>query len=135
MAAGHGLLAWLLLLLARQDGRPRTAVCVDVRMPASADSLGDAIAQSFPGVKADLHYVEGGIEAIEAGPGVLLTAVHACGPLSDDVLHAAIDGGAAVALLPCCHSMRKQRLIAEGTTDYAALAEAAAELGMSQALA
>ena len=74
LAAGHGLLAWLLLLLARQEGLPRSAVCVDVRMPASAERLGDAITRRFPEVAADLHYVEGGIEAIEASPSVLLTA-------------------------------------------------------------
>ena len=47
LAAGHGLLGWLLLLLAWSDGRPRTAVCVDVRMPASADVLSDAITSHF----------------------------------------------------------------------------------------
>ena len=108
LAAGHGLLAWLLLLLAREGGRRRTAVCVDLRMPVSAETLGDAITRRFPDVASDFHYVEGGIEAIEPSPSVLLTAIHACGPLSDDVLHAALGSGAAVALLPCCHSLRKQ---------------------------
>jgi len=88
----------------------------------------------FPEVASDLHYVEGGIEAIEASPSVLLTAIHACGPLSDDVLHAALGGGAAVALLPCCHSLRKQRLTAEFGPAYEALAARAAERGMSAAL-
>ena len=134
LAAGHGLLAWLLLLLARDRGCRRTAVCVDVRMPVSADTLAGAITRRFPEVASDLHYVEGGIEAIEPSPAVLLTAIHACGPLSDDVLHAALGGGAAVALLPCCHSLHKQRLVTESDPAYEALAASAAERGMSCAL-
>ena len=134
LAAGHGLLAWLLLLLAREGGRRRTGVCVDVRMPVSAETLGDAITRRFPDVASDFHYVEGGIEAIEPSPSVLLTAIHACGPLSDDVLHAALGSGAAVALLPCCHSLRKQRLTADSGPAYEALAASAAERGMSSAL-
>ena len=50
LAAGHGLLAWFLLALDLHDDEseddaaglrlPRTAVCVDRRMPASADAIG-----------------------------------------------------------------------------------------------
>lgn len=134
LAAGHGLLAWMLLLLARQGGRPRTAVCVDVRMPASADSLGEAISKRFPGLNADLHYIEGSIEAVEASPAMLLTAIHACGPLTDDILHAALGVGAAVAVLPCCHSLRKQRLTEEEGEEHASLTAAAMQLGIPAAL-
>ena len=41
---------------------------------------------------------------------MLLSAVHACGPLSDAVLARAAAGGSAAAVMPCCHSLRKQRL-------------------------
>src|SRR6478609_2159592 len=41
IAAGHGLLAWILVLLARSSENPvlRTAVAVDINRPKSADAL------------------------------------------------------------------------------------------------
>ena len=110
LAAGHGLLAWMLLLLARQRGLPRTVVCVDVRMPASVDALSAALTDRWPelGDGSCFHYVEGGINEVVAGPETLLTAVHACGPLSDLVLERAAAANAAAAVVPCCHSLRKQ---------------------------
>ena len=110
LAAGHGLLGWMLLLLAATDGRRRTAVCVDVRMPASADTLGAAMLERWPELQGSLDYVEGGLEKVQADSGILLTAVHACGPLTDAVLERAVSGGAPVAVMPCCHSLRKQPL-------------------------
>ena len=108
LAAGHGLLAWILLLIAATDGRQRSAVCVDVRMPASADTLGAAITQRWPELHSSMQYVEGGIEHVRASSSVLVTSVHACGPLTDAVLERAVAGGSPVAVMPCCHSLRKQ---------------------------
>ena len=58
LAAGHGLLAWLLLLLAWERGAPRTAVCVDVRMPASHETLSAALVARWPRLDGALHDVE-----------------------------------------------------------------------------
>ena len=69
LAAGHGLLAWLLLLLAWERGAARTAVCVDVRMPASHDALSAALVARWPRLDGALHYVEGGIDQVVSGLG------------------------------------------------------------------
>jgi hypothetical protein len=55
-----------------------------------------------------LHYVEGGLGAVNATPGQLLVSIHACGTLSDAVLDCAVEGRAMVAVMPCCHSLRRQ---------------------------
>ncbi|KAL1511114.1 hypothetical protein AB1Y20_005935 [Prymnesium parvum] len=107
LAAGHGVLAWLLLLLAAEGGVARSAVCVDRRMPPSAETLGAAFTARWPSLEGRLHYVEGDVAAVVAAPEVLLTAVHACGPLSDAVLSKAIEANSPAAVMPCCHSLRK----------------------------
>ena len=67
LAAGHGLLSWFLLALDHFDSgntthdnssnatiitnerpRPRTVVCVDRRMPPSADIIASAMIKRFP---------------------------------------------------------------------------------------
>ena len=58
LAAGHGLLAWLLLLLAWERGAPRTAVCVDVRMPASHETLSAALVARWPRLDGALPHLE-----------------------------------------------------------------------------
>lgn len=70
LAAGHGLVAWLLLLLAGESGIQRTAVCVDRRMPASAETLNTAFVGRWPSLKANFHYVEGTLDAVVSHPEV-----------------------------------------------------------------
>ena len=110
LAAGHGLLGYLLLILASSRGNlQRTAVCVDQRMPPSFDTLTDALSQRWPDLRDRMQYVEDDLANVETDPSVLVTSVHACGPLTDSVLERAVAGGAhAVAVMPCCHSLRKQ---------------------------
>ncbi|KAL3892782.1 MAG: hypothetical protein SGPRY_014791, partial [Prymnesium sp.] len=70
LASGHSLLAWILLLLAAESGVQRSAVCVDVRMPASADTLRAAFLDRWPALDGQLHYVEGCINAVDSSPDV-----------------------------------------------------------------
>lgn len=134
LAAGHGLLGWCLLLLAMHRGVPRSVVCVDARMPASADALRSVITQTWPEAAKRLHYVESKLHHIEASENVLITSVHACGPLTDAVIERAVSGGAPVAVMPCCHSLRKQQLPPEPGITEEVLATRAKELGMSHAI-
>jgi hypothetical protein len=112
LAAGHGLLAWILVLLARSMEKPvlRTAVALDIKRPKSAAVLATAMTQRWPQLAGAVHFVEGSIDAVRTdnGPDTLFVAVHACGSLSDRVLMAAMRSLSPVAIMPCCHSLRKQ---------------------------
>lgn len=113
IAAGHGLLSWILVLIARSAEEPlaRTAVAVDITRPPSANSLSSAILRKWPQLEGAVLYVEGSISSVRAanGKGTLFVATHACGSLSDLVLMAAIRSDSSVAIMPCCHSLRRQK--------------------------
>jgi hypothetical protein len=100
LAAGHGLVSWLLLLL---DASSDTAIALDPKTPPSASILDDAIAREWPRLA---HRVERRLAPLASFPldgGDLVVSVHACGALTDEVLARAIGARARVAVLPCCH--------------------------------
>jgi hypothetical protein len=100
LACGHGLLAQILLLL--DDSSP-SALAVDARLPKSAQQLSERLARAWPRLAGRIELVQADIASVVAGPDDLLVSCHACGSLTDDVLHKAIAAGARVAVLPCCH--------------------------------
>lgn len=102
VAGGHGLLAWVLLLL--DDSSPG-AVVVDPRKPASFERLEAAIVARWPRLEGRVTYAERKLGDEDLGAGDLLCGVHACGPLTDRVLDIAIAARCRVAALPCCHSV------------------------------
>lgn len=104
LAAGHGLLAAILLLLDDSSG---TALCVDVRKPPSHAALLSVLESHWPRLAGRIEYVEQRIEETVLAAGALVVSVHACGDLTDQVLTAAIAGGHPVAVLPCCHDLRR----------------------------
>ena len=112
LAAGHGLLGWILVLMARAGESPilRTAVAVDITRSKSADTLAKAFKKNWPHLAESVYFVEGSIDAVRAGDGrrTVFVAVHACGSLSDRVLMAAVASGSSLAIMPCCHSLRRQ---------------------------
>ena len=99
LAAGHGLLAWILLVL--DDSSPE-ALCVDVRKPRSAEALQDVMLRHWPRLEGRVRYFVSDAAAVELPEGALLACVHGCGPLTDTVLDRAIDARLRVAVLPCC---------------------------------
>jgi len=133
LAAGHGLLGWFLLLLAKRNNRPRSVVSVDVRMPPSACAIRQVITKSWPDLAERMHYVVGNLKHVDADQNVLLTSVHACGPLTDVVIERAVACGASVVVMPCCHSLRQSLPPAPGLTAVK-LANRAKELGVAQAV-
>jgi len=103
MAAGHGLLAWVMLLL--DDSSP-TALCVDTTRPPSATGLVAALVERWPRLDGRISYLEAPLEEAPLdGDGIAVSA-HACGALTDRVLDRAIEARCRVAVLPCCHALR-----------------------------
>ena len=126
VAAGHGLLSWFLLVLDHEydamDGKSSnstssssssrsssSAICIDRRMPRSADIIAKAMLEEYPYLKDKWCYVEADLNSIETHPSTLLVSVHACGSLSDKIIEMAIDGQAPIALVPCCHTIKEKK--------------------------
>jgi hypothetical protein len=103
VAAGHGLLSAMLLLL---DGTSGPALCVDKRKPLSVDRLHGVLAQAWPRLADQIDYREARVEDVEVPEGALVVSVHACGVLTDRVLAKALEARARVAVLPCCHATK-----------------------------
>lgn len=109
VAAGHGLLAWALLVIddARSPKAYRTAMCIDKRMPPSAQAIEFAMLQKWPHLEQRFDFVQGSLEQLEPHHSCLLASVHACAGLSDLLVAIAAKSGTPVALVPCCHSRKK----------------------------
>jgi len=107
LACGHGLLAYLLLLL--DDSSP-CAIAVDRCIPASAEKLKAVLEESWPRLVGRVALRQAELEQIPLEQGDLVVSVHACGSLTDLVLERALAAGARVAVLPCCHDLNKADL-------------------------
>src|SRR4029453_8864998 len=102
MAAGHGLLAHLMLLL--DDSSP-SAVAIDVRLPASGAKLHDALVESWPRLAGRITFVADELDSLPLLPTDVVVSSHACGTLTDLILDRAMEARARVAVLPCCHDV------------------------------
>jgi hypothetical protein len=100
LAAGHALVAHLLLLL---DDSSDSALALDAKRVPSADRLAAALVSQWPRLGDRVRRRVGDLSSLEIDPEDLVVSVHACGALSDVVLVRAIEARAHVALLPCCH--------------------------------
>jgi len=102
LAAGHGLLSAILILL---DDTTPWARCVDPREPLSHRRVMDVLKTRWPRLEGRVRYERARLEDLVVPPGALLISVHACGVLTDGVLDKAIAARCRVAVLPCCHAM------------------------------
>ena len=102
LAAGHGLLAQIMLLADRSSPR---ALVVDTVLPASSRRIHDALVQCWPDLAARVDFMEGAIGDVELAASDVIVSCHACGTLTDRVLQCAVDARARVAVLPCCHDL------------------------------
>jgi hypothetical protein len=102
LAAGHGLLAMILLLL--DDSSPE-ALAVDRRIPESAAALAAPLTDAWPRLKGRLRFIETDLEDVPLKQDDLIVSVHACGGLTDLIIERAVSAGARLALVPCCHDL------------------------------
>jgi hypothetical protein len=100
LAAGHGLVSHLLLLL--DDSSP-SALAVDPKAVPSAPKLAAALVSRWPRLEGRVERRAGDQSRAPVSEDDLVVSVHACGALSDLVLDRAIGARAHLALLPCCH--------------------------------
>ena len=101
LAAGHGLLAHIMLIL---DDTSPLAMAVDTRLTPSSAALHAALSEQWPRLGDRVSTVESPLDAIETTSTDIVLSVHACGALTDLVLDRAVSSRARVAVLPCCHA-------------------------------
>ena len=102
LAAGHGLLSHILLIL---DDSSAEALLVDTMLPPSADRLHAVVTEAWPRLQGRLTSVSSPLDSVPLFAGDLVVSSHACGALSDLVLDRAASARARVAVLPCCHNL------------------------------
>ena len=104
LAAGHGLLAQVLLIL---DDTSPSALAVDTALPPSSARLHDALVEAWPRLGGRIAFEGRPLDSVALGAGDLVVSSHACGSLTDLVISRATAAGARLAVLPCCHDRRQ----------------------------
>lgn len=102
LAAGHGLLATIMLLL---DDTSPIAIVADTAIPESSKKLNESLVSDWPRLHSRVAFREQPLEGVALEAGDVVVSSHACGSLTDVVIDRAIAAGARVAVLPCCHRL------------------------------
>jgi len=103
LACGHGLLAHIMLLL---DDSSAEALAVDLDFNENTNRLSQIIIDRWPRLQNRIHYLKSRVEDIDLNPDDIAVSVHACGPLTDTIIETAVNAGAKLAVLPCCHDTK-----------------------------
>ncbi len=104
LACGHGLLAHIMLIL---DDSSKAAIAVDKNIPLNAEKLSKILIDTWPRLKGRIIYKKTFIQDIRILPDDIVVSAHACGSLTDLIIDKAIKQHARVAVLPCCHNLKK----------------------------
>ena len=102
LAAGHGLLAHVLLIL---DNSSPLALSVDTTLPPSSGRLHEVLVDAWPRLARRVVFDECPLESVALSEDDLVVSAHACGALTDLGLERAAATRARVAVLPCCHDL------------------------------
>lgn len=103
LACGHGLLAHIMLIL---DDTSSTAIAVDRNIPLHAAKLSQELIVSWPRLENRIIYRNKSLQEIAIHPDDIVLSAHACGSLTDEIIEMAVEQGARVAVLPCCHNLK-----------------------------
>ena len=109
VGGGHALLGLLFATFSREVER---VIVADTRRPKAFDACLEAVGSVAPWAPQKLTYVDGlDADFLRGGGAQLLTAdcavasVHGCGSLTDAIIDAAVEAGAAsLAVMPCCYA-------------------------------
>ncbi len=104
LACGHGLLAHIMLIL---DDSSKIAIAVDRAIPKNAQKLSAALIDTWPRLNDRIVYRQIQIQDVDVFADDIIVSAHACGVLTDVVLECAVQAKARVAVLPCCHNLKK----------------------------
>jgi hypothetical protein len=104
LAAGHGLLSALLIIL---DDSSSGARCIDIKRPLSQERVLTVLQRHWPRLEGRVQFVTSRIQDATIPDDALLVSVHACGVLTDQVLSLAVERRCRVAVLPCCHDLKE----------------------------
>ena len=104
LAAGHGLLAHVLMIL--DDSSP-SALVVDTALPKSSATLHQALVDVWPRLEDRIVFEQRSLDSVALSADDLVVSAHACGALADLVLERAAAARARVAVLPCCHDLTR----------------------------
>lgn len=102
VAAGHGLLAHMMLLL--DDSSP-SVLAVDPHLPASGAKIHNALLAVWPRLAGRVTFASMGADDIDLYAGDVVVSSHGCGSVTDVILDRAATARAKVAVLPCCHDL------------------------------
>ena len=118
LACGYGLLGQFLILL---DDDIVESVGVDIKLPGNQPRLHQALAVAFPVLGERVRFLEVPLQDFPLTADDIVVSSHACGGLTDAVLQRAVDAGARVAVLPCCHRTRIRADLADLDDPVAAM--------------
>ncbi len=104
LACGHGLLAHIMLIL---DDSSKTAIAVDKEIPLNVKKLSGSLIETWPRLKNRIIYKKVPVKEVTVHPGDIVVSVHACGRLTDIIIDKAVEKHARVAVMPCCHDLKK----------------------------
>ena len=102
LAAGHGLLAHVMVLL--DDSTP-LAVAADDAVPPSAARLHQVLGDEWPRLRDRVSPITAAVADVPLDADDVVVSSHACGALTDLILDGAASVRARVAVLPCCHDV------------------------------
>jgi methyltransferase family protein len=100
LAAGHGLLAQIMLIL--DDTSPR-ALAVDSRLPRSSAALHQVLVDGWPRLEGRVEFLAAPLDSVILDEHDVVVSSHACGRLTDVAIDRAVAARARLAVLPCCH--------------------------------
>lgn len=104
LACGHGLIAHLMLIL---DDRSPCALAADVQLPPSASRVARSLASTWPRIAERVTLEARTVASVDLDSNDIVVSAHACGALTDEILERAIEAGASLAVLPCCHDAKR----------------------------
>lgn len=104
LACGHGLAAHIMLLL---DDSSQEAIAVDTVISANAYRLSAILTERWPRLTDRIHFINAPLQTVKIFPYDLVLSVHACGEMTDIVIDRAAAAGARLAVLPCCHDLKR----------------------------